>query len=112
MDPFEATVYLHTDSERQQFDCLVRAFEIFRERSKMRGDLWTQFTETDATFHIGSKLARLNQALRLIEEGKRGKQELEESLVDDALDIVNYAVFLVRHVEKLYPETDTVIHHG
>ncbi len=103
MESQEATVYLATTSEGQQFDVLVRAFEIFRERSHVRGDLWKDFHVKDAQHHISSKQARISKAIERADSGVLGLTEFEIEVVDDALDIINYAAFIVRHVEKLYP---------
>lgn len=103
MESQEATVYLATTSEAQQFDVLVRGFEIFRERSQSRGDLWKDFHIQDATHHIASKLARITAAVQRADQGILGQQEFEQITADDALDIINYAAFIVRHAEKIYP---------
>lgn len=103
MEAQEATVFLTTESERQQFDVMVRAFEIFRDRSRVRGDLWKDFHVKDAQHHIASKMARITKAEERLQSGDLGRIEYEDEVVDDALDIINYATFIVRHVEKLYP---------
>lgn len=103
----DITAYIKTESERQQFDILMRVFEIFRERSEVRGDLWADFDAADALRNMESKLARIGAALKThaavtkVHSAKTVK--LNDALVDDALDLCNYAVFLIRHIEGAKP---------
>jgi hypothetical protein len=105
MDSF-AEVPIQSESERQQFDVMVRAFEIFRERSIVRGDLWAKFTSLDAFQNMESKMARIQhgrQRLEEIDDLHKDHHVLLESVVDDALDLINYATFLIRHLEGSKP---------
>lgn len=105
----DITAYIKTESERQQFDTLMRVFEIFRDRSEVRGDLWAEFAPHDAVQNMKSKMARIDRALTgLPGDGKMKLSEdtiirLKEAIIDDALDLCNYSVFLVRHLEGAKP---------
>lgn len=103
MDNQEITAYVATESERQQFDVLYRAFEVFRDRNNVRGDLWKDFDIGDPLHHMAGKLARIRKAMERLDSGAIGKQVFEDEVADDALDVINYAAFIVRHVEKIYP---------
>lgn len=103
MDQQQATVFLTCTSEAQQFDVFSRALEVFKERSHVRGDLWAKFDIKDAQTHIASKLARITAAVERYQRGDAGKQAIEDAISDDAIDIINYAAFIVRHNEKIYP---------
>jgi hypothetical protein len=102
------TVPVDTESELQQFDVFVRSFEIFKERSVVRGDLWAKFEAKDAFRNMESKMARIGHAGKELEEIGFDSDEklkpIEEALVDDALDVINYAAFLIRHIEGNKPD--------
>jgi len=66
---------------------LEEAHDIYVERSKERGQLWKEFEPEDAKLHIKSKSARVIH--------RDGFAE------DDALDLINYAVFYIRHMRAV-----------
>lgn len=74
------------DDRNRHARVLEDALEIYVERSKERGQLWKDFDPEDAALHIKSKSARV---LAIEARG----QDAE----DDALDLINYAVFYIRH---------------
>lgn len=92
-------------SHEQQASVLDRALAIFDERNRLRLDVWAQFDEDDALFHIKSKLARLESlsGQMFYKNDDREGPGVREAFIDDALDIINYAVFAVRHAEGLKP---------
>jgi hypothetical protein len=101
MDTVQVTV--HTESEAEQFDALHRAFEIFRERSATRGDLWAEFGADDALDWMQKKVLRVAHAKKMM-KGCCETMDIEVELVDDALDLINYTVFLIRHIEGSVPD--------
>lgn len=89
-------------SERQHAEALNAALAIFRERSKERGDLWARFDEHDSFHHARSKLARIG--VHLQQGSYKNDDELRDRLIDEIDDLVNYAVFLRRHVTGKKPK--------
>jgi len=71
----------------KQYGVLEEAYDIYVARSKERGQLWKEFDPEDAKLHIKSKSARVIH--------RDGFAE------DDALDLINYAVFYIRHMRAV-----------
>lgn len=99
---------IHASGEaRAHASVMFEALGIFVERDKVRGDLWRQAGKEDSAHHLKSKAMRLTSGL-----GKRAEYEedgilgydqetlarIDETLIDEALDAINYAVFLVRNL--------------
>lgn len=86
---------------------LHRALEIFEERSAVRGDLWANVDPQRLIDMIEEKHRRVNAAMGIMRRAEdEGRQpQLLEVAVDDLLDIINFAVFAVRHIEGDLPDT-------
>src|SRR4051812_42477828 len=98
-----------TPENVQQLEVLASALDIYEERSRVRGETWAEFDHHDCIHHLSSKLARLKNAAQLLAgraaAASRGDEvdetvtdELLSAMEDDALDVINYAAFLVRHL--------------
>lgn len=89
-----------TRNEEQQLFVFLRSLDIFRERTAKRGDHWKQFDSRDAVHHIRSKATRIDLLLEdPFREETAGMSKPEPAdLIDDALDLINYCAFFVRHV--------------
>lgn len=84
--------YDETGTNIEQMKVYIDAFEIFVERNERYEDLWKQYGWMDTLTHVRSK------ALRLVRKFWREDPEQEdETLLDDALDLVNYATFFIRN---------------
>lgn len=78
------------------------AIMLFRDRNEKYRDLWKQYTPEDHALHIKSKAMRVVQTLRSAD----GIDVLEsvaleayrERIEEDAIDLINYAAFLIRSV--------------
>lgn len=97
-----------------QLEVLVSALDIYEERSRVRGETWAEFDHHDCIHHLNSKMARLRNAAQLLAgrsaAAARGDEvdegvtdELISAMEDDALDVINYAAFLVRHLTGRKP---------
>lgn len=105
------------DSNGQQLEVLAAAMDIYEERSRVRGETWAEFDYHDCIHHLRSKLARLQNAAQLLarlgatsgdpavdpDETRDRYDELVDAMEDDALDVINYAAFLVRHLTGRKP---------
>lgn len=106
-----------TESMLQQVEVIAEALDIYQERSKVRGETWAEFDHHDCIHHMSSKLARLKNAAQLLaalpvrdDLGPGAEVErvervdaLVSAMEDDALDMINYAAFLVRHLTGRKP---------
>src|SRR3989304_10094615 len=64
---------------------LLEAVALYEEREKKYRGLWKEYGVADSHHHIVSKTSRLRMAYT-------GQAD-----IDDALDLINYTVFLVRN---------------
>lgn len=100
----------------QQLEVLTAALDIYDERGRVRGETWAEFDHHDCIHHLSSKLARLKNAAQILaglptkfvtdEElaaADERRDELVSAMEDDALDVINYAAFLVRHLTGRKP---------
>lgn len=78
-------------SEREHFDVLLRAMEIFSERRPLRGsEGWRRYGAKGAAFFIKDRANRIWDTIQIH----------RMVYADDALDIINYAVFCIRAYEE------------
>lgn len=84
------------DALTQQESVFNQALVIYEERSDLRGEVWAEFGPEDALMHCESKVARIKAGLSLIEGPNADR--VREAVIDDVLDLVNYAGFLHRHL--------------
>jgi len=79
------------DYEGEHAAVLERAMQLFRDKSQIRGQLWMEFPPSD-------KIRELNERMRRIEYAySRGEYD---AVVEDALDVINFAAFLVKQIER------------
>lgn len=77
-------------------DILLEAKEIYKERNAVRGNIWRDFSARTHLMHLRSKLARIEYAM-----GQDPTQaDLANAIIDDSLDLINYAAFLVVQVRE------------
>lgn len=94
---------LSTD-DKDHISVLMESFRLFREKNAVRGDLWKQFPPSDKIRELRERVLRIETAARIM-NGAQGdlivQRELAaEAIVEDALDIINFAVFLIRQVRE------------
>jgi hypothetical protein len=93
-----------TPENRQHLGTLQRALAIYNQRGRTRGELWRDFGVEDKLHHIDHKAARVRGAAKLLLDPAqpadlRGEALIE--LVDDAVDLINYTVFLIIQAEEV-----------
>lgn len=82
----------YSTTDLEQISVMLEAFQIFVQRNAKRHDLWKQFGWEDSALHIRSKAARVGLTLD-------PAVDLDpDDVLDDALDLINVAVFFVRNV--------------
>jgi hypothetical protein len=103
------------DEEFPHVHALAQAFRIYQERSRTRGQNWARFDEHDAWSNMRSKLSRIQvgiEQLARIPQSQPAyfdlRRELTDAIEDDALDLINYTVFLIRHIRHDIPEVEKV----
>lgn len=80
---------------------IMEAFNVHVDREQKRDGLWKQFSARDQAQQIKSKIDRIIRALELAEEGRIEHDAVLESVLEEADDIINYAVFTKRIMKGL-----------
>ena len=88
-----------TGDEHAHLSVMEEAFFIYRERTGVRGQLWREFPPSDKIRMIKEKAARMNAAYTLVPD-EEVTPERVAAMEDDALDIINFAVFFVRQIRE------------
>jgi hypothetical protein len=78
-------------SIEEQNEILTRALLVYGARNRKYQDLWKKYGAKDQLLHIRSKFLRMKQGLET--------QATDEEIVEDALDLINYAAMVIRNVE-------------
>jgi len=80
-----------------QFRVLMEALAKYAEREKQYGSMWKRYGCRDAADHCRSKAGRLDMAIyRML----KGGEDVNDGDIDDAIDLINYAVFFIRHARE------------
>jgi hypothetical protein len=93
-----------TEDQEEQFRILLIALEIYLQRDKIRGDLWRTRPLSHKLEMIAEKHDRVMAGLDKLSQIEQGQDDLAieiiKAMVDDLLDIVNFAVFGVRLIKE------------
>lgn len=86
---------------------LNRAHQIFLDKSQLRGQMWLEFPPSDKIRELRERVTRLEQGYQRVrfEAGTPDEAEMAEpliraSLIEDALDTINYAAFFIKQLER------------
>jgi hypothetical protein len=85
---------------------LNRAHQIFLDKSPIRGQMWLEFPPSDKIRELRERVTRLENGYPQIisEDTTLSIQEpngfMREVLIEDALDIINYAAFFIKQIER------------
>jgi hypothetical protein len=94
------------DDEYQHVMVFVEAFDLFRERSAFRGDMWRQFPPSDKIRELRERVSRIEMAVNMshiVPQGRNAEGHMEamkREIRSDAIDIINYATFLVKQIDE------------
>jgi hypothetical protein len=84
-----------SQEQLEHLSVLLSAFAVYVERNERHGSLWKKFGWMDSIVSVRGKAARCVQQWY-------GPQTLEGGPgadLDDAVDLINFAVFLIRNVQ-------------
>ena len=95
------------DYQVEHFRVLERANRIYVEKSQIRGQMWLEWPPSDKIRELRERVMRIESAYwersRLIppEPGPESPHiDLQLAIVEDALDMINYAAFLIKQLER------------
>jgi hypothetical protein len=96
-----------SEDQVQHLGVLAEAMDIFIEKDALRGDMWRQYPPSDKIREIRERADRLTSAntilARMAEENgdtHANGDLVEETLISDALDTINYAAFLIKQIRE------------
>jgi len=81
-----------TDFEKEHRAVLDRANSIYMGKSMVRGQMWLEFPPSDKIRELRERVTRLEHAY--------ANGATIDVMVEDALDMINYAAFLVKQLER------------
>lgn len=81
---------------------LDRCQLIFEERSKVRGQMWLDFPPSDKIRELRERVTRLEHAYEAYDNEPVQPQNssIAPVMISDSLDIINYAAFLIKQIER------------
>jgi hypothetical protein len=86
---------------------LVAANKIFLDRSKVRGQMWLEWPPSDKIRELRERVMRIESAYLQREETmpvvvgpERPHAAYENAIIEDALDVINYAAFLIKQIRR------------
>jgi len=75
----------------------MQAQDIFVDRNALRGDLWRKFPPSDKIRELRERVMRVERLATIDWQVQEGR---EAAIADECLDIINYAVFLIRQTRE------------
>jgi len=95
------------DYQTEHFRVLQRANRIYVEKSQVRGQMWLDWPPSDKIRELRERIMRIESAYferdHLIPPTPGPESphiDLQLAIVEDALDMINYAAFLIKQVER------------
>jgi hypothetical protein len=87
--------------EAEHRKILDRANQIFIDKSHVRGQMWLEFPPSDKIRELRERVTRIENAYTINEEGRAKDDSVwMMAIVEDALDVINYAAFLIKQIER------------
>ena len=88
----ELALYNISDEHYVHLVTMMDAFYLYQEKDAIRGDMWRQFPPSDKIRELRERVMRINAAYSL-DTGR-------EAIISDAIDAINYNVFLIRQLRE------------
>ena|SRR5215831_4861857 len=85
---------------------LNRAHRIFLDKSLVRGQMWLEFPPSDKLRECNERVRRLENAYQQVrfEDTTPGPEDPNSTvravMIEDALDLINYAAFFIKQIER------------
>lgn len=95
-----ATEGIKTDDHTAHEHVLDRAMLIYIDRDELRGDLWRTRPIRHKLEMIREKHDRIQRGLYMLRIRDSNDEAIKGAITDDALDIINFAAFVVRLIEE------------
>lgn len=78
------------------------AVALFFDKDELRGDMWRAFPPSDKIRELSERVLRIEAMYSklLPSNSAEYRTRMKASIKEDALDLINYAVFLVRQLDE------------
>jgi hypothetical protein len=91
--------------ENEHLAVLNRAHRIYVNKSQLRGQMWRDFPPSDKLRELRERVSRLEAGYQQIRfddpvEPPAAEVVVKEALIEDALDLINYAAFFIKQLER------------
>jgi len=96
------------DFEREHNAVFQEAINRFKSASAVRGQMWLEFPPSDKIRELRERVTRIEHAYAKLDELKPESPEsdmsawlpFERAIIEDSIDLINYANFLVKQVRR------------
>lgn len=95
----EVTMPCFDADDAQHAEVLKEAFDLYQDKTSMRGDMWRQFPPSDKVRELRERVSRMEMIQNgMYLEGRMeaGRRELRA----EAIDTINYAAFLIKQLDE------------
>jgi len=90
--------------EEEHSAVFYEAMKIYKEKSHVRGQMWLDWPPSDKIRELRERVMRIEQAYvtreRLVSSGMGPSETLDQAIVDDSIDVINYANFIVKQIRR------------
>lgn len=97
LPPSPIVIPYSSPDEAQHLEVLISAYQLFRDRSQVRGDMWRMFPAEDKIRELRERVSRIEVARNFRQSGSEVRLKTIRS---DAVDIINYATFLIKQIDE------------
>lgn len=95
-----STTSPYNDDQEGHLAVLDAAFLLYIEKDGQRGDMWRQFPVGDKIRELRERVTRLEA----LADRSEVKIDVKHTLmIEEGLDVINYAVFMIRQLQEGMP---------
>lgn len=92
------------DYEIEHAEIFMEANRVYKRASAVRGQMWLEFPPSDKIRELRERVTRIEHAYEKREDPScpdvPSGEILESVIIEDAIDIINYAAFLVKQIRR------------
>lgn len=95
------------DFEQEHLSVLLQAMGLYKKASMVRGQMWLEFPPSDKIRELRERVTRIEYAyaqrdavLPPVQGSDFPQAAAENAIIEDALDVINYANFLIKQIRR------------
>ena len=81
-------------------DVLRQANDVYKAKSHVRGQLWLTMPPSDKIRELRERVNRIEAAYGRLQSSQASRNEVDEAIIEDSIDIINYAAFLIKQIRR------------